>query len=140
MSASLSQPMHETERQAERAGVVHEGPAELDEAFGLLGRRRGAQAEKEIVAGFGVRVIRVYEGDPGAAVESPALAEADRRVAVELPAHPVVAREEEIAARSELQVAPERSGELPADAPCLVAEIPAGAKPGLQRPAEEPGG
>ena len=50
--SSLSQPIHESERQAERAGVVHEGPAELDEALGSLGRRRGAQDRRRDCSRF----------------------------------------------------------------------------------------
>jgi hypothetical protein len=58
-----------------------------------------------------------------AGVQSPALAQSDRRIAVELPPHAFTAGEEEIAARPELQPSPEWNGYLPADGPRLVVEL-----------------
>ena len=78
----------------------------------------------------------MHQGDPAAAIEPAALSEPDRGVAVELPSHAVVAGEEEIAARPQLQVASDWRGELCSHAPGLVLEIPAYARPGLQRSAE----
>src|SRR6476469_1264876 len=93
-SGARLQAVGEAGREAERTGVVDEGPAKLEKRLEPLEWGRGAEAEEQVIARLGVAAARVAEGDAAARVQPAALTDVDGRVAVELPAGVAVLGEE----------------------------------------------
>src|SRR5262249_36861711 len=114
---------------AEGSGRGEEGQGEVEKRLEpLLGRGR-AEAEEEVVPGLGLAVAGVTEGHAAAAVEPAALAQVNRRVAIELPAGVPVPGEEQIAAGPELEVPPHGNADLAAEAPGVIFEVPSHPRP-----------